>query len=63
MFVADLQDIHFIVSLKMYGSSHAKADLLLRPTTVSVLRDAIKWTLVDVRKCKLIAIVRTMTAI
>jgi hypothetical protein len=58
MVIANLHDIHFIVSLRMDGSSHTKADLLRRLVTVPVLRDAIKWTLVVVRKCKLIVIVR-----
>ena len=70
MVVADPQDIHFIVSLRTDGSSHTKAALPICPGTVPVLRDAIKWTLVVVRKCKLNVIVRlfidiviTMTAI
>jgi hypothetical protein len=54
MVVADQQDIHFIVSLRMEGLSHTNPDLLKHPVTVPVLRDTIKWTLVVVRKCKLL---------
>jgi len=54
MVFADPQDIHFIVSLRMEGSSHTKPDLLRHPVTVPVLRDTIKWTLVVVRKCNLL---------
>jgi hypothetical protein len=52
--VADLQDIHFIVSQRKEGSSPTKPDMLRHPVTVSVLRDTIKSTLVVVRKCKLL---------
>jgi hypothetical protein len=50
MVVADPQDVHLIVSLKMDGSSHTKADLPICPATVPVLRDAIKWALVVCEK-------------
>jgi hypothetical protein len=50
MVVADSQDMHFIVSVRMEGSSHTKPDLLRHLVTVPVLRDIIKWTLVVVRK-------------
>jgi hypothetical protein len=45
MVVADPQDVHFIMSLRMEGSSHTKADLLGHLVTVPVLMDAIKLTL------------------